>query len=292
MTASTLPSTLAEAYRDCESITRTEARNFFWGIRLLPPAQRRGLCAVYALARRIDDIGDGDLPAAQKLERLAEVRAGVARIGSSTADPVLFALADAGRRFPLPLSAFEELVDGVVMDVQGRTYQSFDDLVVYCRRVAGTVGRLCLGVYGARDLPRASQLADDLGVALQQTNILRDVREDLRGGRIYLPQNDLDGYGVTLVIGPDGRLGGPPEAVHRLVRAAASRAEEWYARGLQLLDLLDRRSAACTAAMAGIYVRLNARLAADPALMTTGRLSLSAGEKTHVALRALAGRRP
>jgi len=292
MTAPTLTSTVAEAYRDCESITRTQARNFFWGIRLLPAQQRRGLCAIYALARRIDDIGDGNLPPAQKLVRLADLRGEVPRIGSATADPVLLALADAARRFPLPLNAFEELIDGVEMDVRGVSYQSFDELVVYCQRVAGTVGRLCLGVYGASDMPRATRLADDLGVALQQTNILRDVREDLLGGRIYLPHTDLDAYGVTLRIDSHGRLGAPPAALHRLVKAGAVRADHWYARGLQLLDLLDRRSAACTAAMAGIYVRLNARLGADPALMTTGRVSLSAGQKTGVALRALAGGRP
>ncbi|MGH3744909.1 MAG: presqualene diphosphate synthase HpnD, partial [Mycobacteriales bacterium] len=287
MTAAATP-TIAQAYRVCEEVTREQARNFSYGIRLLPTAKRQALSAVYALARRIDDIGDGDLPDAEKRAGLDAVRRAVADLEAASADPVLAAVADAARRFPLPLSAFTELVDGVEMDVDGTSYASFDDLVVYCRRVAGTVGRLCLGIYGSSDMPRAQRLADDLGVALQQTNVLRDVREDLLGGRVYLPADDLASYGVTLAV-EDGVLGGPAPALAALVRFAAHRARDWYDAGLPLLDLLDRRSAACTAAMAGIYVRLNARIAADPAAITTQRLSLPGSEKAGVAVRSLLG---
>lgn len=287
--------TVVQAYELCQLITREQARNFSYGIRLLPPAERRALSAVYALSRRIDDIGDGDLPAADKLRLLAGVRTDVGALDVQGSDPVLVAVADAARRFPIPLTAFVELVDGVEMDVRGTTYDTFDALAGYCRRVAGTVGRLCLGIYGTRnpaDLPAAWSLADDLGVGLQQTNILRDVREDLLNGRVYLPAEDLARYGVSLHIDAGGTLGGPPDALRTMVRAGALRAETWYDRGLMLLSLLDRRSRACTAAMAGIYVRLNARLAADPALMTTGRLSLPGREKALVAAGALAGKRP
>lgn len=289
MTAATLTPTLADAYAHCEQVTRAEAKNFAYGIRLLPADQRRALSAVYALSRRIDDIGDGDLPDLEKVSQLSGVRAAVGALDSSN-DPVLVAVADVARRFPIPVHAFVELVDGVEMDVRGTTYDTFDELVLYCRRVAGTVGRLCLGIYGTVDkgeLARASVLADDLGVALQQTNILRDVREDLIGGRIYVPGEDLRRHGVSLEIDEKGVLGGPPSALASLVCAGAHRADGWYDRGLHLLDLLDRRSRACTAAMAGIYVRLNARLAEAPEAMTTGRISLSGGEKARVAARAL-----
>lgn len=290
------PPTVAEAYRHCEVVTRRQARNFAYGIRLLHPPQRRALSAVYALARRIDDIGDGGLPDADKLHDLAAVRASVEQLGRSGAapgdDPVLIAVADVAHRYPVPIDAFVELVHGVEMDVHGVTYETFDDLVLYCRRVAGTVGRLCLGIYDATDRPRAERHADALGVALQQTNILRDVREDLAGGRVYLPAADLRRHGVELRIGPGGVLGGPPHALRELVLDATARAERWYADGLQLLDLLDRRSAACTAAMAGIYVHLNRRLAHDPAALTTGRVSLPGREKAVIAARALLGRRP
>jgi phytoene synthase len=283
--------TVAEAYRICEQVTREQARNFSYGIRLLPVPKRQALSAVYALARRIDDIGDGPLAAAEKKAGLDDVRVAVGSLQEFAADPVYAAVADAARRFPLPLQAFVELVDGVEMDVAGTTYETFDELVVYCRRVAGTVGRLCLGIYGAHDLPRASRLADDLGVALQQTNVLRDVREDLVAGRVYLPAEDLRRFGVALQI-DDGVLGGPAPELSALVRSSAERARGWYDASLPLLDLLDRRSAACTAAMAGIYVRLNARIAADPLAITTRRLSLPGTEKAAVAVRALAGRRP
>ncbi|MBO0869158.1 MAG: squalene/phytoene synthase family protein, partial [Micromonosporaceae bacterium] len=150
---------LDHAYAECAAITRAAARNFFYGIRLLPPQKRAVLCAVYALARRIDDIGDGDLPAERKLVALAEVQASLADPERGD-DPVLIAVADAARRYPIPLSAFGELVDGVRMDVTGRTYQTFEELVTYCRCVAGSVGRLCLGVFGSRPDPHAAQYAD------------------------------------------------------------------------------------------------------------------------------------
>src|SRR4051812_5244662 len=166
-----MTATVAEAYATCEDITRREAGNFYYGIRLLPPAKRSALCAVYALARRIDDIGDGGLPPDRKLVELTLVRKSLENLDNSS-DPILLAVADSARRFPIPISAFGELIDGVHMDVDGMSYQSFGDLVVYCRRVAGSVGRLCLSIFGPVD-PRTSRYADQLGIALQQTNILR-----------------------------------------------------------------------------------------------------------------------
>ncbi len=196
--------TLEDAYRVAEDITRTQALNFHYGIRLLPSGKRSALCAVYALARRIDDIGDGDLPREQKVAELSLVRKSLGNLDHSS-DPVLVAMADSARRFPIPVSAFEELIDGVQMDVEGVTYQDFADLVVYCRRVAGSIGRLCLSIFGPVE-PHTSRYADQLGIALQQTNILRDVREDLLNGRIYLPQGELDRFGVRLAVDELGEL--------------------------------------------------------------------------------------
>jgi phytoene synthase len=283
--------TVDEAYRVCETITRDQARNFHYGIRLLPADKRGALCALYALSRRIDDIGDGDLPVAAKTAALAAVRADLRDVDGRP-DPVLVAVSDAARRFPVPLGAFEELVDGVEMDVTGRTYETFDDLVGYCRCVAGSVGRLCLGVFGSRPDPDASGYADALGIALQQTNILRDIREDLTNGRVYLPRSDLDAYGVTLKLDASGALADAGGDLAALIGAAAERARGWYDRGLRLLPLLDRRSAACAGAMAGIYRRLLDRIAARPSVVYDRRLSLSGWEKAGVAARALIGGRP
>ena len=277
---------LDDAYRLCESITKEQARNFYYGIRLLPAAKRSVLCAVYALARRVDDIGDGDLPTGEKVRALAELRAELTAIGTAT-DPVLVAVADAARRYPVPLEAFTELVDGVEMDVTGRRYATFDDLVGYCRCVAGSIGRLCLGVFGSRPDAAAPRYADALGIALQQTNILRDIREDFVNGRVYLPQSELDRFGVELALDEQGALRDKDGGLAELIRFNAARARTWYGDGLRLIPLLDRRSAASAAAMSGIYRRLLERISAQPELVYDRRLALSGWEKAGVAARAL-----
>jgi len=281
------------AYEHCEQVTRTQARNFSYGIRLLPPGKRRALSAVYAFARRVDDIGDGTLPAADKLAALADARSAVAaleRDGARAAagDPVLVALADAARRHPIPLGAFAELVDGCEADVRGTSYATFGELEHYCRCVAGSIGRLSLGVFGSRDLGTAEPLADALGIALQLTNILRDIREDLINGRVYLPAEDLERFGAVLRPERADVLAGEP-GLEDVVRFEARRAFGWYATGLRLLPLLDRRSAACTGAMSGIYLRLLKQIAAAPAAALRQRQSLPGKEKALVAARALAG---
>jgi phytoene synthase len=324
-----------EAYAQCEQITWEQARNFAYGIRLLPPDKRHALAAVYAYARRIDDIGDGDLAPAAKTERLEEARQQVKALvaavdgarwqktpsyrAPSTAlspggttprtppgtvkgedaseqldddDPVLVALTDTGRRFPAPLEAFEELIDGCLADVNQAKYETFDDLLYYCRCVAGSIGRLSLGIYGPTNPERQNKLADDLGVALQLTNILRDVREDFLNNRIYLPKEDLGKFGIEFA--PFGAPEPFPSETMQarfanLVEFEANRAREWYGSGLRLLATIDRRSAACTGAMAGIYRRLLERIARNPHAVLDGRMSLPGGEKALVAAQALAG---
>lgn len=280
---------IEHAYAMCETITKTEARNFYYGIRLLKPQGRAALCAIYALARRIDDIGDGDLPIEEKATRLDAVRRSLESLDDSS-DPVLTGLADAARRFPIPLEAFGELLDGVWMDIEGRRYASFDELVEYCRCVAGAIGRLCLGVFGSKPHPNASAYADALGIALQQTNILRDIREDFLNGRVYLPKEDLDAFGVDLAIDERDVLVDADGRLSALIRHSADRARSWYADGLRLAPLLDRRSAASCLAMAGIYRQLLDRISERPSAVFDRRLSLSGREKLGVAARALTGR--
>jgi 15-cis-phytoene synthase len=310
------------AYRHCEEITWSQARNFAYGIRLLPPAKRQALAAVYAFARRIDDIGDGDLPPPAKLAALADARASVTALsaghhppggngslprenggppGDGAADDlVLVALADAASRFDIPLAAFGELIDGCEADVRGTTYRTFDDLLHYCRCVAGSIGRLSLGVFGTADVATAAPLADALGVALQLTNILRDIREDYLGGRVYLPAEDFERFGCSLGNGAlqpgaaehgSGQHGpgngADGDKLAALVEFEAERAGAWYAKGLTLIPLLDWRSAASAGAMAGIYHRLLERIAATPGAVLERRMSLSPQEKALVAARSL-----
>ena len=341
-----------DAYRECEAITRRTAANFYYGIRLLSPERRRAMCAVYAFARRVDDIGDGTLAHEDKLRRLDAQARALAALGGAgdgahgavgapvvtagvvsvieteharttgiapdppQADPVMVALADAYARFDVPPDALQALIAGVRMDVEGVMYESFEDLVLYCRRVAGAIGRACLAIFALRDpagtdQAAAQQLADDLGVALQLTNILRDVREDAQTGRVYLPAEDLRRFGLiaagdereaadTIMALADraaidgegvGVDGARAEAgwLDALVRFQSDRARVWFDRGMALAPLLDRRSAACLLAMAGIYSRLLTRIAADPERALRGRVSLPMREKTWVAARSMLG---
>jgi len=271
-----------EAYRRCEEITKAEAKNFGYGIRLLKVPERQALSAVYALARQIDDIGDGDASAADRLSALARVRKDLHPIAGDTADPVLAAISYATDAYDLPLGAFDELIEGCEMDVEGTSYQTADELVGYCRRVAGSIGRLSLAVFGTTDRA-AVGWADDLGVALQLTNILRDVVEDGARGRVYLPAED------AATVGCPADLKAPPEVVAKLVAFECARAREWFDRGLRLLPFLDRRPRACVSAMAGIYSHLLTRIERDPIAVTRGRISLPTWEKVWVAGTSLVG---
>jgi phytoene synthase len=312
------PADVSRAYGFCEAVTRAQAANFYYGIRLLPRERRRAMCAVYAFARRVDDIGDGELAHGEKLRLLESEETAVQALRKgappSPADPVMLALADAHGRFSLPLGALGELIEGVRMDVTGVSYERFEDLVLYCRRVAGAIGRVSLAIFarsreqaGGRE--EAEALADDLGVALQLTNILRDVREDAENGRLYLPAEDLRRFGLTGAgsapqpAGAEGLAavhaqlarhngdGGQALALHELMRFEAGRAREWFDRGLELVPLLDRRSAACVLAMAGIYRRLLDRIEAHPEQATERRMSLPTREKALVAARSMLGGR-
>jgi phytoene synthase len=273
----------AEAYDHCESLTRVAAANFYYGIRLLPREKRRATCAVYAFARRVDDIGDGGIAAHEKLGLLDAAERSLEGIESSSMDPVVVALADARERFGLPAQALEDLIAGVRMDVMGTSYERFEELLVYCRRVAGSIGRLCLAIFGARELERARSLADDLGVAMQLTNILRDISEDAANGRVYVPREELVRYHLST----DGRYEGGEGQMDAFMRFQARRAGEWFEDGLALVPLLDRRSGACVLAMANIYRGVLARIEADPEAARRERVSLPIWAKGWVAARSV-----
>src|SRR5262249_32772202 len=239
------PPARAPPGRRGEELPGPEPRTFPSGRRLPPRARRPPRGPVPPSPRRIDDIGDGTLPAPEKLAALEQARGGLAALMAGRpddSDEVFVALADAGTRFDIPLAAFGELIDGCADDGRGVSYATFDDLLHYCRCSAGSMGRLSLGVFGTGDPGTAVPLADSLGVALQLTNILRDIREDYVNGRVYLPAEDLARFGCTLDADPathpsQGKL-------TAVVEFEADRARSWYAKGLALMPLLDRRSAA------------------------------------------------
>ena len=222
------------AYDDVLRLTRREAKNFAYGIMVLPKEKRRAIAAIYAFAREVDDIADGGLPSEEKRVRLDALRA---RLDTGE----LVALADARERFAIPRDALGKLVDGGLQDLEQETYATFDDLRGYCEKVAGAVGVACIAVYGSGDTERANTL----GIALQLINIMRDVQEDAELGRVYLPQDELQRFGVDT-------LEHTPQFVE-LMRFQAQRARAHLAEGLRLLESLDRRSALCVATFAGLY---------------------------------------
>jgi 15-cis-phytoene synthase len=237
-----------QAYAETDRITRETARNFAWGIRVLPGPKRRAIAALYAFARRIDDLADQDEPARAELESW---RVSVEALpASQDGDAILVALADAMSRYAIPREALVELVDGALMDCDQNRYASWDELREYCRRVAGAVGVACAAVYEPSSWEAARPRAQTLGLALQQINIMRDVAEDWALGRVYLPQDELSRFGVSEEEIAAGRIG--PEW-RRLMEHQSVRAEALMRKGLELLPLLDRRSALCVRTFAGIY---------------------------------------
>ena len=236
--------TAAQAYAEVQRLTRRRARNFAYGIMVLPRPKRRAIAAIYAFAREVDDVADGPLPAEEKRARLEGLRRALDESPNGSA--TLVALADARARYGIPDRALHDLVDGGLQDLAQSRYATFDELRGYCRLVAGAVGRACLPVYGGRDVARA----ETLGVALQLINIVRDVAEDWRLGRVYLPQDELARFGVVEEDIAAGRTGPEWRAV---MEHQAGRAETLLAEGVRLLPLLDRRSALCVRTFAGIY---------------------------------------
>ncbi len=236
--------TADRAYAEVERLTRRRARNFAYGIMLLPRDKRRAIAAIYAFARRADDVADGDLAPEEKRRRLHELRAQLDAPPGD--DAVLVALADARTRFSIPWHALQALVDGGLQDLDQVRYASFDELRGYCRKVAGAVGVACVAVYGSDDVERA----ETLGIALQLINIIRDVREDWELGRVYLPQDELSSFGVS-EHDIAGRNVSP--AWHALMTFQAERARAYLQDGLGLLRSLDSRSALCVSTFAGLY---------------------------------------
>jgi phytoene synthase len=267
-----------QAYAEVQRVTRRRARNFAYGIVLLPGAKRRALAAVYAFAREVDDIADEPGAPAEKRARLEALREALA--GDPGERAMLVALADARARFGIPDKPLHDLIDGGLQDLDQQRYANFDELAGYCRRVAGAVGVACMPIYGA-DQP---QRAEKLGVALQLINIMRDVREDWHLGRVYLPQDELRSFGVDEEDIAEGRC---TSAWQALMAYQAARARAHLEDGLTLLDHLDRRSAACVGTFAGLYRATLERIEAVGFDVFAGPPRLSTAVKLRIAAAAL-----
>jgi len=265
-----------EAYAEVGRITRREAKNFAYGIMVLPRAKRQAIAAIYAFARRVDDVADGELPPEEKRLRLEELRAA---LEADPTDPVFVALRDARKRFGIPREPLEALIDGGLQDIEQSTYGDFAELRGYCEKVAGAVGLACVPVYGSSDTEHALTYACRLGIALQLINIIRDVDEDRALGRVYLPQDELAAFGVEELA--------PSTQFRELMAFEAERARACLAEGLRLLDSLDRRSALCVGTFAGLYRETLDRIEAGGFDVFGEKTRLSAPRKLAVVARGL-----
>jgi phytoene synthase len=240
---------------------------------VLPREKRRAIAAIYAFARRVDDVADGPERADEKRVGLEALRAALDT--EPWHDPVFVALADARKRFGIPREPLAALVDGGLQDLEQQIYADFGELRGYCEKVAGAVGLACLPVYGSDDTAHA----ETLGIALQLINIIRDVDEDRQLGRVYLPQDELTRFGVN-------RLEPSPE-FRELMAFQAQRAREHLAEGLELLPSLDRRSALCVGTFAELYRSTLDRIAANDFDVFHGKIRLSTPEKLAVVARGV-----
>jgi 15-cis-phytoene synthase len=270
--------TAERAYAEVERLTRQRARNFAYGIMVLPREKRRAIAAIYAFARRVDDIADGDLAQDEKRTQLQQLHAALDAAPGDEA--MLVALADSRTRFPIPADSLHALVDGGLQDLDQTRYANFDELRGYCAKVAGAVGVCCVAVYGSNDVERA----ETLGIALQLINIIRDVREDWELGRVYLPQDELSSFGVSESDIAAGNVSG---AWHALMTFQAERARAYLEDGLGLLRSLDSRSALCVSTFAGLYRATLDRIEARGFDVFDGPPRLSALTKLRIVGRGL-----
>ncbi len=277
---------LESAYEACRTITRREAKNFYYAFLTLPVAKRRAIYAAYAFCRHCDDTVDEETSTEAKLKALSDLQANLdSTYSGSASSPVYVALADVARNYDIPQEYFQEIILGVESDLVKDRFQNFDELKEYCYRVASVVGLICLQIFGYED-DRAKEYAVDLGLAMQLTNIIRDVREDLDMGRVYLPQDEMARFGYSE---DDLRNGVRNEAFLELMRFQSQRAREYFDRGFKLLPYLSRRSRACPAVLGALYSKVLDRIEASDYNVLESRVSLSKAEKIGITAKTWLG---
>jgi phytoene synthase len=293
------PAQLSMAYSVCRGITRASAKNFYYAFLVLPKRKRQALCAVYAFMRRCDDIADDPtLAASERRQKLDTWLDALHRSqqGHPSDDPILLALSDTQRRYNIPAGLLDELALGTAMDVadsdhqihQGSIgeeklklpvqYKTFDDLKLYCYRVASVVGLVCIHIFGYRD-PAAESLAEQCGLAFQLTNIIRDVKEDASLGRVYLPEEDLSKFALSaadILLAPD------LSRIRPVLALEADRARQYYKAGDQLLSYISEDSQPALYVLINIYRNLLEKIAYRQYDVFTEKVSLTLTEKLRV----------
>lgn len=296
-------SQLAMAYSVCRGIARSAAKNFYYAFVVLPRPKSQALCAVYAFMRRCDDItDDATSPVYERRQKLVAWLDAFHRAASGVAtdDPVLLALADARRRYDIPTALLDQLAYGTETDVEEEDQllceadapiltvrcRTFDDLRKYCYGVASVVGLVCIRIFGYRD-KAAEPLAERCGLAFQLTNIIRDIKEDADMGRVYVPEEDLEKFGVTPA---ELKSGSDIAQLRPLLKFEADRAREFYRAADELIPLVDEDSQPALWVLTTIYRRLLDRIAGRGYDVFSRKVSLSVREKLTVLARGLVKR--
>lgn len=268
---------LDAAYAECRAVAKREARNFYYAFLALPPRRRRAIHAAYAFSRLADDIADGPGDAPAKRAELAALRERLRAAFAGRPDaPVFAALADAARAYAIDEALFQDVISGVEMDLAPRRFADFGELKRYCYHVASVVGLISIRVFGCRGGPAAEESAVDFGIAMQLTNILRDLREDAERGRVYQPLDEMARRGYSE---DDLRRGEVNAAFRALMEEQAARARRYFASGARLLPLVEPESRPCAEGLLRLYSGLLDRMEARGWDVFSRRASLSTAEK-------------
>jgi phytoene synthase len=273
---------VSQAY--CRDVAKKRAKNFYYSFVLLSPEKKNAMCAIYAFMRYCDDLSDEPGATRTAMDRWRQALTD-ALTGHPDFSPLWPAFLDAVARYKIPHEYFYEMIEGVASDLSPRVFHTFDQLYQYCYRVASVVGLTTIHIFGF-DSPEALPLAEKCGIAFQLTNILRDIREDAGLGRVYLPSEDLDRFGVAL---DDLKNSRRTEAFERLMEFEIARARAYYDESAPLIELIHKDSRGSLRALIAIYSGLLDRIAESPSDVLTRRISLSTTEKIWMVIRSAAG---
>ena len=291
------PDVLERAYDHCQQVAKEHAKNFYYAFRTLPLHKRRAIYAAYAICRLWDDIADDDAPLSEKRRMFAETRRTLAYALSHSADenagadrlqglaPEFVALADATNSFGIPFRYYDDILEGVESDLVKDRFADFSELRDYCYKVASVVGLICIEVFGYED-SRAEGYAVDMGIALQLTNILRDLDEDAERDRIYLPQDEMARFGYTEA---DLKNRVVNEPFRSLMKYQVDRARSYYERSTPLFDLVELESRTCLRVLHEAYSAILSRIEHSGFDVYSQRIGLSVSEKLLITARLWVG---
>ncbi len=288
-----MTSQLEIAYDYCQRVARKQAKNFYYAFRTLPTPKRRAIYATYAFCRMCDDIADEDMPIDEKRRQFSETRNLLTEslrrtgpeVGNDALPPEFAALSDATAAFGIPHHYYTQVIEGVESDLVKTRFENFEELKAYCYQVASVVGLICIEVFGYED-EAAREYAIDMGIAMQLTNILRDIKEDAERDRIYIPLDEMARFGYSE---DDLKQGIIDERFRSLMALQVNRARDYYQRSQKLFPLIDAGARACPKVLHLAYRSILDRIDAQGYDVFSQRIGLSTFEKLMITGRLWAG---